>query len=160
MRAEFQVLVIPFVIGQNKKLEVAVFKRNDGEYWQFIAGGGENDETLLEAAQREAYEEAGIAARDSKYFKLDTMAMIPKIYFHDHKSKIGLYVIPEYCFGVLIENKALLSSGEHSEYSWVSYEEAMNCLRYDSNKTALWELKERIRDGDIAVHQTKNTINH
>jgi len=151
MRAEFQVLVIPFVIGENEKLEVAVFKRNDGGYWQFIAGGGENDETVLEAAQREAYEEAGIA-RDSKYFKLDAMAMIPKSHFHDHKNKIGLYVIPEYCFGVLMKDKVLIGSGEHSEYSWVSYEEAMNCLRYESNKTALWELRERIRDGSIAVH--------
>jgi len=127
MRAEFQVLVIPFVISENEKLEVAVFKRNDGGYWQFIAGGGENEETALEAAQREAYEEAAIA-RDSKYFKLDTMAMIPKSHFHDYKSETGLYVVPEYCFGVLIENKALPRSGEHSEYSWVSYGEAMNCL--------------------------------
>jgi len=151
MRAEFQVLTIPFVISENEKLEVVVFKRSDGRYWQFIAGGGENDEAVLEAAQREAYEEAGIA-RDSKYFKLDTMAMIPKSHFHDLKNKIGLYVIPEYCFGVLIEDKPLLGSEEHSEYSWVSYEEAMNCLRYDSNKTALWEVRERIRDGSIAVH--------
>ena len=151
MRAEFQVLVIPFVLGENEKLEVAVFRRKDEGYWQFIAGGGENDETVLEAAQREAYEEAGIA-RDSKYFKLDTMAMIPKSHFREHKSKTGLYVIPEYCFGVLIENKALLRSGEHSDYSWVSYEEAMDCLRYESNKTALWELRERIRDRIIVVH--------
>lgn len=151
MRAEFQILVIPFVIGENEKLELAVFKTNDGRYWQFIAGGGENDETVLEAAQREAYEEARIP-RDSKYFKLDTMAMIPKSHFHDHKSKTGLYVIPEYCFGVLIESNALLLSGEHSQYSWLSYEEAMKCLRYDSNKTALWELRERIKDGSIAVH--------
>ena len=97
MRAEFQVLVIPFVIGENEKLEVAVFKRIDGDYWQFIAGGGERNETILEAVQREAYEEAGIA-RDSKHFKLDTMAMIPKSHFRDHKSKTGLYIIPEYCF--------------------------------------------------------------
>jgi dATP pyrophosphohydrolase len=151
MRAEFQVLVIPFVISNDDKLELAVFKRSDGGYWQFIAGGGENNETILEAAQREAYEEAGIA-RDSKYFMLDTTAMIPKSYFHDHESKKDLYVIPEYCFGVLIENKALLRSREHTEYLWVSYEEAMNRLSYDSNKTALWELRERIRDGDIMVH--------
>lgn len=151
MRAEFQVLVIPFVISKKEKLKVAVFKRNDEGYWQFIAGGGEGDETALETAQREAYEEAGIA-KDSRYFKLDAMAMIPKSHFRDHKSKTGLYVIPEYCFGVLIESKALPRSGEHSEYSWMSYEEATDRLRYDSNKTALWELRERIRDGSITAH--------
>ena len=31
--------------------------------WQFIAGGGEADETLLEAAKREANEEAGNSLR-------------------------------------------------------------------------------------------------
>ena len=109
------------MISENKKLKVAVFKRNEGKYWQFIAGGGESDETALEAAQREAYEEARIA-KNSKYFKLDTTAMIPKSHFREHKKKTGLYVIPEYCFGVLIEDKDLLTSGEHSEYSWVKYE--------------------------------------
>ncbi|HEC78357.1 MAG TPA: NUDIX domain-containing protein [candidate division WOR-3 bacterium] len=151
MRAEFQVLIIPFVINENGKLEVAVFKRSGEKYWQFIAGGGKNNETVLEAAQREAYEEAGII-KDSKYFRLDAVAMIPKSCFPEHKNKTGLYVIPEYSFGVLMEDKSLRCSQEHSGYSWVSYEEAMNRLRYDSNKTALWELKERIEDRSIVIH--------
>jgi ADP-ribose pyrophosphatase YjhB (NUDIX family) len=36
----------------------AVFKRTDGGCWQGIAGGGEKGETPLQAAQREALEEA------------------------------------------------------------------------------------------------------
>lgn len=80
MRAEFQVLVIPFIIDKPKNLKVAIFKRIDGNYWQFIAGGGERNETIFEAARREAYEEAKIES-DNKFYKLDTIAMIPKIYF-------------------------------------------------------------------------------
>jgi len=150
MRAEFQVLIIPFIIDKQNNFKVAVFKRIDGDYWQFIAGGGERNETILEAARREAYEEAAIA-KDSKYFKLDTMAMIPRTYFHEHVNRKDLYVIPEYCFGVLLKDKKLSLSSEHSEYSWLIYEEAINCLKYDSNKTALWELKERINDGSISI---------
>jgi len=41
MRAEFQVLVIPFIREPEGKIKYAVFKRSDGKYWQFIAGGGD-----------------------------------------------------------------------------------------------------------------------
>ena len=150
MRVEFQVLVIPFIIDKQNNLKVAVFKRIDGNYWQFIAGGGERNETILESAQREAYEEAKIES-NNKFYKLDTVAMVPKTYFHEHKNRKGIYVIPEYCFGVLLKNEKLILSSEHSEYFWLNYEKAINCLKYDSNKTALWELKERIDDGSISI---------
>ena len=35
-------------------------------------------------------------------------------------------------------------SQEHTEYEWVDYKTALKRLRYDSNKTALWELNERL----------------
>lgn len=47
-----QVLVIPYKMI-NGKAEYCIFKRSDALYWQFIAGGGEDKETPLEAAKRE-----------------------------------------------------------------------------------------------------------
>ena len=41
-------------------IEYAIFQRSDGDYWQAIAGGGEEGETPEEAAKREIQEEAGI----------------------------------------------------------------------------------------------------
>lgn len=38
-------------------------------------------------------------------------------------------------------------SHEHTEYKWLTYAEAQTVLRYDSNKTALWELNRRIALG-------------
>ena len=47
------------------------------EVWQFIAGGGEDeDETIIISAKREAYEEANIGM-DCKYSVLDTQNSIP-----------------------------------------------------------------------------------
>ena len=40
-------------------------------------------------------------------------------------------------------------SREHVCFEWVTYEEAKRRLRYDSNKTALWELDSKIRMGII-----------
>jgi dATP pyrophosphohydrolase len=40
-------------------------------------------------------------------------------------------------------------SDEHSDLVWLPYGEAHDRLRYDSNKTALWELSERLRRHDL-----------
>jgi 8-oxo-dGTP pyrophosphatase MutT (NUDIX family) len=55
----FQVLVIPFKKGQDG-VKYAIFRRADLQVWQWIAGGGENGETPMNAAKREAWEETRI----------------------------------------------------------------------------------------------------
>src|SRR5262249_22275578 len=59
-RAPFQVLVFPYRRRPDAELEVALFRRVDGGYWQGIAGGGHEGETPEDAARRETREEAGI----------------------------------------------------------------------------------------------------
>ena len=36
-------------------------------------------------------------------------------------------------------------SSEHKEVIWVKYDEAKDNLKFDSNKTALWELNEKLK---------------
>ncbi|HFJ9286950.1 TPA: NUDIX pyrophosphatase, partial [Bacillus toyonensis] len=33
---------------------------------------------------------------------------------------------------------------EHFNYKWLCFEEAVTLLKWDSNKTALWELNKRL----------------
>ncbi len=145
MRAPYQVLVIPYrVTGANT--EYAIFNRNDMECWQWIAGGGEEyDASILESARREANEEANIPL-DSEYIQLDSRTTIPVV-------NVGgmflwgdnVFVIEEYSFGVHIESDDLRISREHKEFRWVRYEEAIQMLKYDSNRSALWELDTRLK---------------
>ncbi|HEY2253948.1 MAG TPA: NUDIX domain-containing protein, partial [Planctomycetaceae bacterium] len=74
-RAPFQVLVIPFRRIDGGSFVYALFRRQQatGGYWQWIAGGGEDDESPLEAARREALEEAGI--KKGRYLPLDSRTM-------------------------------------------------------------------------------------
>jgi dATP pyrophosphohydrolase len=109
-----------------------------------MAGGGEDGETSLDAVKREAWEEAGLPAH-AQYVALDSMTTIPVL------SVVGsflwgraVYVIPEYSFGVRADKPELALSQEHTEYRWVRYEEAQRLLKWDSNKTALWELDQRL----------------
>ena len=140
-RAPFQVLIFPYRVLPNNDIVYAVFRRDNstGGYWQGIAGGGEVGESTLESAKREAHEEAGIDP-DSEYIKLDCRAMIPVVNICGFLWGEDVLVIPEYCFGVGIDHERLVLSGEHIEYRWVTYQEAQNLLRWDSNKSALWEL--------------------
>ncbi len=148
-RAKYQVLVIPYYI-EDKIPQFCVFKRSDTEIWQFIAGGGEDeDSSIIESARREAFEEAGIPIK-CDYFKLDSCCSIPADCFKNAEAMWGeeCFVIPEYAFAVKVESKSLTLSNEHVEYHWVTYERARAILKYDSNRTALWELKRRIETGN------------
>lgn len=144
-RAPFQVLVLPFRMSDQITFEFAVFCRSDERYWQGIAGGGEGDETPLDAARRESFEEAGISPAAS-FISLQTTASIQVRWFRDsHLWGDDLYVIPEYAFGVEIGQIQLKLSPEHAAVQWLPFAAAYDLLRFDSNRTALWELHQRIR---------------
>ncbi|MGI8838851.1 MAG: NUDIX hydrolase [Pyrinomonadaceae bacterium] len=144
-RAPFQVLVLPYTVLPDGEVLYAIFRRepSTGAYWQGIAGGGEDGESPLEAARREAYEEAGIEA-SCDYIKLDTLTMIPVVNVSGFLWGEDVLVIPEYCFGVLTRYEALQLSDEHTECQWFRYEKARLRLRWDSNRNALWELNHRV----------------
>lgn len=149
-RAKYQVLIIPYYV-ENQIVKYGIFHRSDMDIWQFIAGGGEDeDESFLDSAKREAYEEANIPISE-KYFILDTQCSIATECFK--KARLGwgedCLVIPEYSFAVKISNMNFEISNEHIEYEWVDYETAKKRLKYDSNKVALWELDNKIMLGLI-----------
>ena len=62
MRAPFQILAIPYRKGAECRF--CVFHRADLDQYQFVAGGGEDAETPLEAAKREIKEETGLEVTD------------------------------------------------------------------------------------------------
>jgi dihydroneopterin triphosphate diphosphatase len=44
----------------------------------------------------------------------------------------------------LLERQSLTLSDKHDEFRWLAYEQAQDLLKWDSNKTAIWELNERL----------------
>jgi dATP pyrophosphohydrolase len=148
-RAPFQVLVFPYRRQEDGEFAYAVFRRRDDGVWQAVAGGGEDGESSLEAARREAWEETGIAP-SLPYLELASTASIPVIHFAELRDREDLFVIPEYCFAVEIADSELQLSSEHVEYAWLPYSEARAVLRWDSNKTALWELDRRLRSSQAS----------
>lgn len=142
MRAPFQILAIPY--KKEKELLYCVLHRSDIDQWQFVAGGGEDTETPKEAAVREIYEEIGID--NASVIELISRAYVPANVIkecHREKWPKDTYVLPEHHFAFECNGDIQLS-WEHTEYVWLSYEEAIKRLTWDSNKTALYELNCRL----------------
>lgn len=134
-----QILAIPYKIVDSSPL-YCLLHRSDSEYWQFIAGGGEDEETPLEAACREIFEEGGVKA--DNIIQLTSLCYVQVDIFrkrHLYNWPKDMYVVPEYAFGFECIGDIVLSH-EHTECIWLTYDEARSKCKWDSNKTALYEL--------------------
>ena len=149
-RAPFQVLIIPFIQIENE-IFFSIFQRQEssGGFWQWISGGGEDDESPELAAIRELTEEANIT-NEFSLFKLDSICTIQKDIYKGYENWAkDLFVVPEYAFAVEVKNKDITISDEHQNQNWITYHEAIKILRWDSNKTALWELIQRVEKDSL-----------
>ncbi|WP_293401720.1 NUDIX pyrophosphatase [Phenylobacterium sp.] len=142
------VLVLPFR-RMPDGLEYAVFRRADRTeaHWQAVAGGVEVGETPLQAAQRELAEETGLGPA-RRWLPLDAHATVPARVFRDWRAwGPEVFVVRELAFGVeAAAGETVRLSGEHLAFEWLSYAQAHERLRWDSNRTALWELHTRLTE--------------
>ena len=139
MREPYQILSIPYRIVDGTPL-FCIFRRADSSYWQFIAGGGENGETPIEAAKRETFEEIGVEPKNIQ--QLTCIAQVPAGVIAENKRQHwdkNTFVIPEYSFAFECDLEPTLSN-EHTEYKWLTYDEARKLLKWDSNKIAMYEI--------------------
>jgi dATP pyrophosphohydrolase len=127
-----QVEVIIFKIINNEILFL-LLKRNPqkGNFWQPVTGGVENEENLIQAVNRELYEETSI----TQYLRI----IDDVYYFEFNTDECG--ILKEYVFGVEVtSNTEVKISYEHTEYKWCRLEEALDLIKYDSNKIAMEKL--------------------
>lgn len=149
-RAKMQVLIIPYIKNKDG-IKYCIFNRADTEdnedFWQFVAGGGEDDEKPLETAIRETWEETGIK-ENATFYQLESISYVPTNCFSAERRKawgMDCLVIPEYKFAVYVRDNNIQISDEHKEYRWVNYDTAVKLLKFESNKISLWELDNKIK---------------
>lgn len=147
-RAPYQILV--FVFRKTEQgARYLLLKRADLNVWQGVAGGGEGSESPYEAAVRELLEETGLTA--NSLIQLESLSHIPVLdVTGDFRWGRKHIVIPEYAFAFHLNDDARICiSEEHTEYEWLDYDSALTRLCWDSNRTALWELNERVQNDEI-----------
>jgi len=109
--------------------------RTAESYWDFSKGHIEKGETEGRAMRREVFEETGI--RD--------LELVPKFretikYFFKFEGKI-IFKIAVFYLGETKEEKIKIS-GEHMDYKWLEYEDALKELTFDNAKEILKKANE------------------
>jgi len=119
-----------------------MLKRSTGKYyehlWQGVAGKIEKGETAVQTILRELKEETG--QKPVKMFAVDHIAS-----FYDAKND-RIQMVP--IFGIEVENSEVQLSEEHSEYKWISFEEALALLTWKGQKEGLQTVHDEIMSGD------------
>ena len=124
-------------------LQVLIMERADkAGFWQSVTGSVEGDETPLQAAIREVYEETGLDA--SKYNLQDWHASnIYEIYPHwRHRYAPNVTQNTEHLFGLELPAPLAikLTVDEHVRYEWVDWREAATRVFSWTNIDALKRL--------------------
>jgi len=126
--------------------EFAIFQRADNlAWWQGISGGVEENETPEQAALRETFEEAG--AQSADLYRLDVMSYLPSNIFQASWGR-DVVVCPMFFFAMPFDGDIVLSD-EHAQVRWLGYEAAEALVYFHDQKTALWELNERLHRGNL-----------
>ncbi|MCE5344332.1 MAG: NUDIX domain-containing protein [Eubacteriales bacterium] len=149
MRQPVNVHVYLYRKNQEGEWEYAVFQRTDDtKCWQGVSGGVEEGETIQQAALRETFEEAGVAA-DAPLYRLDTVSSLPADIFaaHDEWGN-DVLICPMYFFAMPFEGEITLSD-EHLDMRWCLYQNAYDLVYWHDQKTALWELNQRLLHGNL-----------
>ena len=136
--------------GQLGELEVLLLERADSAgAWQSVTGSIEADETLLETAAREVWEETGIVA--AEHFLRDCQQQNHyEIYAQwRHRYAPDVTHNTEHVFALQLNNARpnigneqpiILSPREHLNYQWLMWQDAAHKVFSPSNRAAILQL--------------------
>ena len=117
---------------RNGKLEFLLLKRSPEQYypnlWQMVSGKLKENETAYNAALREIIEETSLIPE--KFWVAPTV----NSFYSPDKDYICL--LPVFAAKVKVDSEVKLSS-EHTEYKWLSSEDAKNILAWDGQRRSV-----------------------
>ncbi len=142
LRIQIQVLVYPVRL-LDKEWEYLMLKRikNRGGFWQGVTGALEGNENNIQGAKRELLEETGYVV--NTLIETDLSFKIPMKDRWKEVYPTGIKELIEYVLIAKIDNldRPKIDPIEHNDWKWCNFEEAMDLLHLDSNKTALEYVK-------------------
>lgn len=113
----------------DNSFSVLLLKRTEdrGGFWNVVNGTLEINESILNCRSRELQEEAGITNVLSWSNELNRFSFTYKDY---------VIVVLVYSAEVSSEQNIIINE-EHTEYRWVSFDEAINMMKFDDDKNGL-----------------------
>ncbi len=116
-----------------------------GGFWQFVTGSLEADETHIQTAVREVFEETGIRSGESDLIDLNLTNVFEISAVWLRKYAPGVRRNEEVCFALRVEKcEVRIDPVEHTDYVWVDYESAESMLHWESNRKALDATRKKV----------------
>jgi dATP pyrophosphohydrolase len=146
----FKKPISSLVLIYTEDFKVLLMERADKRaFWQSVTGSLEENETPIEAAAREVFEETGV--NTNQYLLEDWhLSHVYEIYAHwRYRYAPDITHNTEHIFGLKLPSviPVQLSEHEHVQYLWVDWKEAMDKVFSWTNVEALKKLAE--------IHQLK-----
>ncbi|MDH4407511.1 MAG: dihydroneopterin triphosphate diphosphatase [Candidatus Methylopumilus sp.] len=146
----FKKPISSLVLIYTEDFKVLLMERADKKaFWQSVTGSLEENETPIEAAAREVFEETGI--NTNQYLLEDwRLSHVYEIYAHwRYRYAPDITHNTEHIFGLKLPSviPVQLSEHEHAQYLWVDWKEAMDKVFSWTNVEAIKKLAE--------IHQLK-----
>lgn len=136
------------VVIHTPDLEVLLLERaSHPGYWQSVTGSREGNESLIDTARREVFEETGLDA--NRHVLTDWQLTNTFEIFEEwrHRYAPGVTQNTEHVFALMLPTAMpiTLAPGEHLAYRWLPWQEAApQCFSW-SNRDAILLLPERTR---------------
>ncbi len=113
--------------------------------WQMVTGKIDKGESTADAVKRELFEETGL--RPQKLF------VVPKINSFYFPTSDTIVLSP--VFLAMVNTETVIISDEHSEYKWVSYDEAVDLIYWPNQVESLAIIKNHFEDKELYKKMTE-----
>ncbi|CAM8422267.1 dihydroneopterin triphosphate diphosphatase [Candidatus Methylopumilus universalis] len=144
----FKKPISSLVLIYTEDFKVLLMERADKKaFWQSVTGSLEENETPIEAAAREVFEETGV--NTNQYLLEDWhLSHVYEIYAHwRYRYAPNITHNTEHIFGLKLPSVIPIQLSEHVQYLWVDWKEAMDKVFSWTNVEAIKKLAE--------IHQLK-----
>ncbi len=124
-----------------KELEFLLLKRSENEIypglWQMVTGSIDDNEKAYQAAVREIKEETGLTP--VKFW------VVPNVNSFYSPKQNSICMVPVFAALVADDSNVIISE-EHSEYKWVSKDDAIRLLAWPGQRNSVETIYEYIRN--------------
>lgn len=110
-------------------------KIGNNSYWVFPKGHAEGNETPLESAGRELFEETGLKAQ--KIIPEPVFSLAYSFQFDG----VQIEKTVDFFIGVIVDDRVVIQTEEIKEAGWYSLEEAAERLGYSDSKKMFFEVQ-------------------